>query len=88
MGLFYRMAPGSSLLFFLFHPSFRLILQNFTQLFSSLSQKKRSLKTQAPFFINNEISVLSDNKLLRSHAFCGVDFDEIYTCGEGFTVDL
>jgi len=39
--------------------------------------QKRSLKTQAPFFMNNEISVLSDNKFLCSHAFGGVDFDEI-----------
>jgi len=52
------------------------------------SHKKRSLKTQAPFFMNNEISVLSDNKFLRSHAFGGVDFDEIHACGEGFAVDL
>jgi len=38
--------------------------------------------------MNNEISVLSDNKFLRSHAFGGVDFDEIHACGEGFAVDL
>jgi hypothetical protein len=49
--------------------------------------KKRSLKPSS-FFLNNEISVLSDNEFLRSHAFGGVDFDEINTCGEGFTVDL
>jgi len=50
--------------------------------------KKRSLKTQAPFFMNNEISILSDNEFLSSHAFGGVDFDEIHSCGEGFAVDL
>ena len=33
-------------------------------------------------------SVLSDHKFLSSHAFGGVDFDEIHACGEGFAVYL
>lgn len=50
-------------------------------LFTNISRrlhKKKEPENQAPFKIY-EISILSDNKFLCSHAFGGVDFDEINT---------